>query len=143
MDRSKVCVLFLFLIGCAANSESSESVDVGPCFNVFQLKVDTPTGIPLFSWTPNCQIGSLAVTEEHTGLPEWSFYGPFLSDTGKVTGISSNVHYGVLPPRAIELVPPAALIAGTSYRVTLFMMVPLGQDPERWSDLLRQVRPLG
>lgn len=71
---------------------------------------------PRFEWVPRCLISELVVFEEGTGQEMWTI---FSSGGSEPNTIASGVVYGTVPDDADESMPAAALVPGTTYRVTM------------------------
>ena len=77
---------------------------------------------PTFTWQPSCLASSLIITTDPqqpgAGLAAF-VWG--LSTAGDVNRIASPVTYGIVPPGAQGPPnPPHPLVAGSSYRLTLY-----------------------
>jgi hypothetical protein len=75
---------------------------------------------PTFSWTPDSAIGRLVVEQgEKEG---WG------SETEGTNTYRSPIRYGVHPPDAIEPEPANPLVAGQTYKVSLFRWIDVATD---------------
>jgi hypothetical protein len=75
---------------------------------------DAPLGLPQFSWSPPCLIGSIRVDSGTFGSPAaWAVF----ADTNR---IPPPVRYGESPPRVREALPQP-LILGSQYTVSVWI----------------------
>src|SRR5574341_114528 len=85
------------------------------------IKVSVSGGMaPTFSWTPDSAIGRLVVEEGDMEL--WS------TETEGTNTYRSPIRYGVHPPDAIEPEPANPLVAGQTYKVSLFRWIDVQKD---------------
>jgi hypothetical protein len=126
MHLSKLMVMLgsvLPLASLACNDEPTEA-GLNDCTGPVALQVSGGT-VPSFSWTPACRLFGLLVEPEASGQDLW-----FIITEGGNT-IAPGVTYGQVPAGAEERQPPAALLAGTAYKVAVHRWIgPGGDDGE-------------
>ena len=76
----------------------------------------SPDPVPVFSWTPDCAVGTLFVTDA-TQQPIWHVEGPVGANT-----IRPPVTYGVRPEGAVSELPAGELRNGFGYTVVAFVL---------------------
>src|SRR5262245_33247377 len=101
----------LTFIGCGGDSSTSVTVDT-ICSSPVNVSVTQGSTTPTISWSPSCKVQSLSVEDAGSGTVMWAI--------GNAAGMSPPITYGVAPGGAIVGVPPAALLRGTAYGVSLF-----------------------
>ncbi|UCC74268.1 MAG: hypothetical protein JSV86_06835 [Gemmatimonadota bacterium] len=110
MMRKMTLALGLAYVALLACDDSTTPEDLPECTSQVTVSVSSGTA-PRFSWTPVCRVGFVIV--EENGSDVWLVISPESNE------IAPPVTYGVVPPGATELEPPAALVAGTTYDVGL------------------------
>ena len=105
------------IAGCGDDSNEParpcERFDAGP-----ELSVG-PGATPTFTWAPSCLATSIYVVRNSgpvVGQAVWHVETP-----GGAAGFPSGQVYGTTPPRANVRVAPAALEAGQSYIVSIYI----------------------
>jgi hypothetical protein len=80
----------------------------------------------VFDWAPDCAVAFLLIEEEASD--RWGIIAPGLSNSSTESAniISPSVTYGVVPPGTDEITPPEPLIAGRTYELLLWKIVPAG-----------------
>jgi hypothetical protein len=87
----------------------------GDCSGNVDLQVvEGPT--PAFSWSPPCEVASLAVFDGG-GQVSWAFH----TGVGR-NALAPTIHYGQLPPEGIETTVPRTLRSGFGYTVRVFRL---------------------
>jgi hypothetical protein len=85
------------------------------------IKISVSSGMaPTFSWTPDSAIGRLVVEED--GKEVWG------SETEGTNTYRSPIRYGVHPPDAIEPEDANPLVAGQTYKISLFRWIDVAND---------------
>ncbi|MCI0694769.1 carbohydrate binding family 9 domain-containing protein [candidate division KSB1 bacterium] len=85
------------------------------------VKISVSSGMaPTFSWTPDIPIGRLVVEDAEKEL--WG------TETEGTDTYRSPIRYGVHPPDAIEPEPANPLVAGQTYKVSLFRWINVAND---------------
>ena len=102
------------LAGCGGETGTNAPPPPSECTQMVTVSVSQGTA-PTFSWTPDCTIGRLIV--EQADQETWG------TETFGANSYRSPIHYGVHPPGSVEQQPPIALIAGNTYRVSLFRWI--------------------
>lgn len=82
----------------------------------------------VFDWEPRCPVALLLIEEEADDM--WVISAPNLSNTSTEAAniIVPPVAYGPVPPGAEQVEPAATLIAGHSYELILWKVVPAGAN---------------
>src|SRR5262245_45920241 len=101
---------------CLGSSAAcSDPPGVGDCAGHVDLEV-AEGAAPAFSWSPPCEVSSLAVLDA-AGDVYWAF------DTGVGrNALTPTIHYGQLPPNGIEETAPRPLQNGYGYTVRVFLL---------------------
>jgi hypothetical protein len=80
----------------------------------------TAGSIPEISWEPACFVSIVVVDQDGTRetegrrRPAW-----VIASGGQVNRVEPPIRYGRVPENGIQLVPPAALTSGETYRVEI------------------------
>lgn len=115
------------LLGCRSSTEPDPLVGwLSPTGCNGRIDVTVTSGVvPTFSWTPNCGISALTVTNVTPApgttweAPVWGFSVPENHPLGP------TVRYGAAPAGANLWTPARPLDAGTTYRVSVMLTVGL------------------
>jgi hypothetical protein len=81
---------------------------------------------PVFDWQPRCAVALLLIEEEASD--QWVISGEDLSSTTTESAnrILPPITYGQVPSGIFEESPPETLVAGRTYEVILWKIVPAG-----------------
>ena len=118
-------LLFFVISSCSDDDPASprQQTPLAACSGPVTVVVGSGT-TPTFSWSPACSLFLLLV-EDNSGADQWSVI------TDSTNAIAPPVTYGVVPPGATGDFPPATLVSGTSYEVSVFKSTGRGkQDVE-------------
>jgi hypothetical protein len=110
--RKRLAALTVVVAASIACSSTSSSLP--DCTGAVTITATAGT-TPRFSWTPACQVEGLIVAFPGPGAIVWN-----VESASQTNTIGPGVRYGVAPAGATVVTAPAALVAGTSYAVTLF-----------------------
>jgi hypothetical protein len=110
MSRTLIALGFL-LPSLACSSDSNGPSGQATCAGNVTVTVSNST-TPSISWTPACRLFFVLVEEAQGDV-----WGAISDGTN---AIETPVQYGVVPAGATEQTPPAALVAGTPYTVSVF-----------------------
>ena len=105
--QSTAVLVTLSLFAIACGKDTSEPSARGMCTGGVKLHV-TAGLTPDISWTPDCKLFMVGVELASTGDDRWFVASTDISTAG---GLSSPIHYGVLPPGAVLVDGPVPLPA--------------------------------
>jgi hypothetical protein len=86
-----------------------------------------PPAPPALTWTPDCAVGSLAITTEPGDLL-WSISSEPEPDLTPTNRIRSGVIYGTVPALARQSREPVPLVPGQRFRAILHVVDSHGAD---------------
>lgn len=83
------------------------------------------TSSVVFDWTPKCPV-AMVLVELRGGADQWVVAAPFFSEASTEVAniLAPPITYGVTPAGAEVLTPAASLVAGQTYTVILWRVVP-------------------
>ena len=119
MDSFRVRGLLIWGMSAAlclgSAAACSDPPGVGDCGGDVDLEV-AEGSTPAFSWSPPCEVSSLAVFDAGGDV-----YWAFNTGVGR-NALTPTIHYGQLPPNGIEETAPRPLQGGYGYTVRVFLL---------------------
>jgi len=106
----------LFATACGTDATAPKTQ--GMCSGNVTLHVTAGTA-PDISWTPDCKLFLVGVEDADSGHDHWFIMSGDITAGG---GLSSPVHYGVLPPGAVLFDGPEPLQQGVQSRALAFRL---------------------
>src|SRR5688572_16438469 len=120
------------LVAAVAALNCSDSTSPGSCdanTGSVEASVQISGSAVVFDWSPACAVALVLIEEEFSDM--WGIIAPGLS--GSSTESDNIIHppvtYGQVPSGAEELDAPQTLIAGHTYEVVLWKIIPAGANP--------------
>lgn len=118
-------IVSIGVAGCSGDGTGPKNAGCPSETSSVQAIVTTGASV-VFDWNPKCGVALLLV--ELDGSDQWGIATPNLE--GNVTESDNIIHppvtYGIVPAGAQEGPSPAALVAGQSYTLVLWKVVPAG-----------------
>ena len=108
------CLMYSALVSCSA--DRSLSANTSPCDGPLTITVTSGTR-PTFDWTPNCGVNRLIVLPAN---PPVGVITQGWTVSSAVGLFKAPITYGVLPNGADPGDAATALVAGTTYQVTIY-----------------------
>jgi len=106
----------LVLVSCGGGSDPA--APLGECRGNVTMQVASGP-VPRFEWAPACRLDELVVEDVESGERIWH-----LRTEGR-NGLTPGVSYGVAPPGAVVVVPPAPLEHTGRYTGAVFTYLPV------------------
>jgi hypothetical protein len=122
--QSTAVLVTLSLFAIACGKDTSEPSARGMCTGGVKLHV-TAGLTPDISWTPDCKLFMVGVELASTGDDRWFVASTDISTAG---GLSSPIHYGVLPPGAVLVDGPVPLQQGVANNALAFRLPAVNPD---------------